>query len=54
MRLQLVEAGIVAPLAMLVKSEELELVACVLSTLSELWTKMNKRYLTDSVDDDFL
>ena len=47
MRLQLVEAGIAALLATLVKSEESELVSCVLRTLSELWEHMNKRYAPD-------
>ena len=47
MRQQLVEAGMVATLARLVKSEELELVGYVIRTLSELWTKMNKRFFTD-------
>ena len=46
-RQQLVEAGMVATLARLVKSEELELVGYVIRTLSELWTKMNKRFFTD-------
>lgn len=45
-RQQLVEAGMVAALARLVKSEELELVGYVIRTLSEFWIKMNKRFVT--------
>ncbi|XP_076473096.1 uncharacterized protein LOC143302345 [Babylonia areolata] len=52
LRQQLVEEGVVGRLAMLMKSEDARLVAAVLRTLSELWTKMNKR-ITENMASEF-
>jgi hypothetical protein len=43
---QLVEAGAVAVLATLIKSENADTVSHAVRTLSELWIKMNKRYVS--------